>query len=177
MSLSASLRAIPPREVLQPKFAPVAVDWQLECTSKPARQALDYWKMICGERAMPRRQALSPFAMRGFLQHVNLVDIVRDGDGRVTDYVMTLEGQHTHEVFGAVARKKLDEALPPHLVQRWRNGFGLVCEVVRPVRFFSSMDVGGKAWLAGEALIAPLGDNDIIEALYVAFASWPVASA
>lgn len=171
--MNASLQTKRPREILDPKLSPVAIDPALDCVSTPARQALDYWRSLCtGGRPMPRRRELSPFAMRGFLAHINLVDVVRDAEGRVVDYVLTLQGQHTHEIYGAVANRKLEEVLPPHLVERWRRGFALVCQVARPIRFSSGMDAGGKTWLAGEALVAPLGEAGRIEALYVVFASW-----
>jgi hypothetical protein len=36
------------------------------------------------------------------------------------------------------------------------------------------MSAGGKSWLAGEAVVAPLGEEARgVETLFVIFASWP----
>lgn len=172
MSLNACLRAERPPPILEPKLAPIAIDWDLEFTREPTQRGHAYWKSLCNGRAMPRRGDLRPSAMRSFLPHVNLVDVVRGAPGRPADYLVTLQGQHAHEIYGAVAQRKLSDVLPPHLETRWRNGFGLVCATARPVRFSSNMEAGGKAWLAGEALMAPLGDDESVHALFVVFVTW-----
>jgi hypothetical protein len=174
VSLAACVRSDQPRQILEPALSPVTVDWDLDFAREPLRKALGYWVSLCKDRTMPRRQELNPYRMRAFLPHVNLVQVVRESPGKPVDYIMTLEGQHTHEVYGAVGRRRLHEVLPPAIEERWRRGFGLVLEAARPARFSSSMHVGGKPWLQGEALVAPLGDEiNGIEAFFAVFASWP----
>jgi hypothetical protein len=175
VSLSASLRAEGPREILEPNLSPVDIDWELNCLRDATRQALHYWQSLCGGRRMPRRSELRPAAMRSFISHVNLVDVVRSSPAAPDDYIVTLEGHHAHEIYGAVAHRRLDEILPPHLEQRWRNGFSLVRQVERPVRFSSTMNAGGRSWLAGESLMAPLGEEGRgVEALFVVLVTWSV---
>ena len=89
------------------------------------------------------------------------------------DFRISLQGQHGTEIYGQVANRRLDDALPPHVVKRWREVFLICFQAAQPVRFTSQMLIGGKAWLEGEALLAPLGDNEArVQSLFVVFVSW-----
>jgi hypothetical protein len=177
MSLAACLRSEQPRQIFETALSPVNVDWNMRFEREPVKSAFEYWTSLCNGRSMPRRRELSPYRMRAFLPHVNLVQVIRECLAGPTDYIMTLEGQHAHEIYGAVAHRKLHEALPPALEERWRRGFGLALEVARPVRFFSTVHVGGEPRLQGEVLVAPLGDEIAgVEALFVVFAAWQVSA-
>ena len=174
MSLGAFLRSERPRQILAPTLSPVTIDWNLGFVRETTKSAYAYWLSLCNGRKMPRRQELSPSRMRGFLQHVTLVSIVRDQPDGAMDFMVTLQGQHTHDIYGPVAHRRLHEVLPAHLEQRWRDGLELAAESARPVRLSSRMSADGKSWLAGEVLIAPLGDdNQGVEGLFAALASWP----
>jgi hypothetical protein len=123
---------------------------------------------------MPSRRQLSPRAMQDFLDHVNLVDVV-PGAGNSFDYVVSLQGSQSREVFGHVARRRLRDILPPPLEQRWRNSFELSRTAAAPVRLVARASTVGKNWLACEALLAPLGDGDgRVQTLFWVFASWNV---
>jgi hypothetical protein len=122
---------------------------------------------------MPCRAELSPAKMRGYLPNVNLIDIVSKSFESTPDFRVSLEGQHGTEVYGQVANRPLEEVLPPNVVKRWRQAFLTCFQAARPVRFCSKMLIGGRAWLEGEALIAPLGDDETgVQALFVVFTSW-----
>lgn len=122
---------------------------------------------------MPRRQELSPAKMREFLPNVNLVDIMFAASGAVSDFRVTLQGQHGTEVYGQVTNRRLEEVLPPHVVKRWREAFLTCFEAARPIRFCSKMLIGGRPWLQGEAFMAPLGDDEMgVRSLFVVFTSW-----
>jgi hypothetical protein len=174
VSLGTFLRSERPREILGPTLSPVTVDWNLGFVSETAKSGLAYWASLCSGRKMPGRQELSPSRMRGFLQHVTLVNVVRESQGGAMDFVVTLQGQHNQDIYGPVAHRRLRDALPAHLEQRWRDGLELATNAARPVRLSSRMSVDGKSWLAGEVLIAPLGDERHgVEALFAVLASWP----
>jgi hypothetical protein len=178
LSLAASLRSDPPPQILEPLLLPLAVDWDLRFLREATQKAFAYWDLLRAGREMPRRQELSPHSMRDFLPHVNLVDLVRERADAPVDYIVSLEGQHAHQIFGPVAHRKLNEVLPPHIEQRWRVIFGLSSQSARPVRCFSRMLAGGNSWLEGEVFVAPLGDERLgVESLFLVFATWSAQDA
>jgi hypothetical protein len=155
-------------------FAPITVDWGLAFMKPCTQKALAYWRSLCSGRKMPQRRELSPKAMREFLFHVNLVDVIRATDGSVADYTVSLQGQHAHDTYGPVMQRSLGQVLPPPIEARWRSCFGVACSAARPVRFHSRVAAGGKLWMEAEVLIAPLGDEIVgVDSLFAAFASWP----
>ncbi|HEX3664440.1 MAG TPA: PAS domain-containing protein [Rhizomicrobium sp.] len=168
--------AAPPaqqRPVLDPTLAPLILDWDLQFTRQPTQRACAYWHTLCGDRKMPRRQELSPSGMREFLANVNLIEVISSSAEAAPDFRVSLQGQHGTEVYGQVMNRPLEEVLPAHVVKRWRETFLTCFRAVRPVRFCSKMLIGGRAWLEGEALLAPLGDAETgVQALFVAFVSW-----
>jgi hypothetical protein len=124
---------------------------------------------------MPPRTELSPAKMRDFLPNVNLIDIVSNASEAIPEFRVSLQGQHGTDIFGQVTNRPLEEVLPPHVVQRWRQAFLTCFQAARPVRFCSKMLIGGRAWLEGEALVAPLGDDQAgVQSLFVVFTSWQV---
>jgi hypothetical protein len=171
MSGTASFQALASEPHPDTARAPITVDWKLGFARAPTRLGLAYWQSLCGSRTMPRRDELKPQPMRSYLAHVNLIDVKTDDAARA-DYMVSLQGQHAQAVFGCIAHKKLDEALPAHIAERWRNCFDIVHEAARPVRFASRIASGSKLWLDSESLLAPLG-AERIDSLFLVFVSWP----
>jgi hypothetical protein len=175
VSYAAPLAPVQQRQILDPTLAPLVTDWDLQFTRQPTQHACAYWLSLCGDRKMPRRQELSPAKMRDFLPSVNLIDVTSHASETVPDFRVSLQGQHGSDVYGQVANRPLEEVLPPHVVQRWRHAFLTCFQAERPVRFCSKMLIGGRAWLEGEALMAPLGDDHTgVQSLFVVFTSWQV---
>src|ERR1700721_585829 len=106
------------------ELAPITVDWELAFTQDATKKGLSYWRTICGNRVMPARRDLSPRAMRDFLPHANVVDVIQDSLHSF-DYVVSLQGQHAFEVLGQVAGRRLSQILSEALAQRWRSCFDL----------------------------------------------------
>ena len=158
--------------ILDPALAPVVTDWELQFSRPSTRRACDYWLSLRGDRKMPRRHELSPARMRDFLPHVNLIDVIRDAGSSEPDFRVALQGQHGTDVYGQIAHQPLEQVLPLHVAQRWRQSFLTCFQAVRPVRFCSQMLIGGRTWLDGEALVAPLGDETGIQSLFAVFACW-----
>ena len=173
MSGYASPNALQPGVHPDAVLAPITVDWDLEFTRAPTRLVLSYWYSLCAGRTMPQRREINPRPIRSFLRHVNLIDIRTDATGR-TEYIVSLQGQHALEVFGPIAHKRLDDALPAHIAERWRNCFELARTAARPVRCASRIAAGGKLWLDSESLLAPLGQGKDVDSLLLVFVSWPV---
>jgi hypothetical protein len=173
VSHATPVRPAEQRPILDPTLAPVIIDWDLQFSHPATRLGSVYWASLCGGRKMPRRQELSPARMREFLPHVGLIDIVGDAPQEEPDFRVSLQGEHGAEVYGQVAHRPLDEALPPLVAQRWRQSFLVCLRAARAVRFCSQMLIGGRAWLEGEALVAPLGDGDAgVRSLFAVFACW-----
>jgi hypothetical protein len=173
LSYAAPLAPAQQRPILDPTLAPLVTDWDLQFSRQPTQRACAYWTSLCTDRSMPRRQDLSPSKMRDYLPNVNLIDIVFDSSEGAPDFRVSLLGQHGTEIYGQVANRRLEEVLPPHVVQRWRQAFLTCFQAARPVRFCSKMLIGGRAWLEGEAFLAPLGDDQMgVQALFVVFTSW-----
>jgi len=165
------------RPILDPTLAPLVTDWELQFTRQPTQRGSAYWISLCGDRKMPQRTDLSPAKMRDFLPNVNLIDIVSNSSEAIPDFRVSLQGQHGTDTYGQVTNCRLEEVLPPHVVQRWRRAFLTCFQAARPVRFCSKMLIGGRAWLEGEALVAPLGDDRTgVQSLFVVFTSWQVES-
>lgn len=163
--------AFPARKLLLVDAADIAVDWDLAFSQPAARQALAYWRALCGHRAMPMRQELAPKDMRPFLPFVNLVDVVADPENAGFDYCVRLEGQHARDVHGHVGRRRISEALPEESRQRWHYCFETVRRAARPARFASR--INGKQWLDAELLVAPLADETgTIVSLFCVLVSW-----
>jgi hypothetical protein len=173
VSYAAPLAPSQQRAILDPTLAPLVLDWDLQFSRQPTQRACAYWHSLCGDRKMPRRHELSPAQMREFLQNVNLIDVVCDPSEAPPDFRVSLQGQHGTEVYGQVANRQLEEVLPPHVVKRWREAFLTCFQAARPVRFCSKMLIGGRVWIEGEALLAPLGDDKMgVQSLFVVLVSW-----
>lgn len=120
-------------------------------------EAFAYWNACCGSRSMPRRADLNPVAMRGFITHIGLFEVRREGDGSV-DYFVRLTGAQIEDVFGRRAGRMLTDGVPSVLVQRWQKPNDMVLETGRPLRARGRIAWQDKTWIDGEALYAPLGD-------------------
>jgi hypothetical protein len=121
---------------------------------------------------MPARSELSPRAMRDFLSHVSVVDVVADAVHGF-EYIVSLQGMHSREVLGNVKGRRLGEILSPELAERWRDCFGHSRAAAAPVRLLTRASTLSKNWLACEALIAPLGDGGgQLRSLFWVFAAW-----
>lgn len=118
---------------------------------------------------MPSRQDLNPGAMRAFTPHIGLVD-VRPGEG-IVDYVVRRAGAKWEEVYGPITGCNLHDYLPPALEKVWRQMFDSVLERKAPVRVTSRVEFQGKTWLMAEIFIAPLGQEDQVTMLFIAFAT------
>lgn len=153
------------------ELAPITVDWELAFTQPATMRGIVYWRELSGVRAMPSRRDLSPRAMRSFLPHANVVDVIHDSFHSF-DYVVSLQGQHACEVLGQVAGRRLSAILSEAQAQRWRSCFDLSRSAGVPVRLVTQASTKARNWLSCEALLAPLGDGKSVQALFWVFAAW-----
>jgi len=121
-------------------------------------EAYAYWMERCGSRPLPRRSDLNPVAMRGFISHVGLFEVRREGDGSL-DYFVRLAGGRIDDVFGWRGGRPLTDGLPPQIARRWREPVDQVVKTGRPIRARSRIAYENKIWMDGEMLYAPLGEQ------------------
>jgi hypothetical protein len=153
---------------------PITCDWELGFAQPATRKALAYWRQLCAGRRMPIRRELKPRAMREFLDHVNLVDVIPQDDGGF-DFMVTLQGAQSFGVFGHMAGQTLSEILPPVFEKRWSDSFELPRMAAAPVRLVTRASTFGKKWLGCEGLLAPLGDGpNSVTSIFWVFASWRI---
>jgi hypothetical protein len=156
----------------QSELAPITVDWELAFTRPATKSALAYWRSLCRGRPMPARTDLNPRAMREFLNHVSVVDVVPD-PAHAFEYIVSLQGMHPREVLGNVKGRRLEEIFSQELAERWRGCFEHSRAAAAPVRLLTRASTLAKNWLACEVLIAPLAnDAGQLQSLFWVFAAW-----
>ncbi|HEY1836410.1 MAG TPA: PAS domain-containing protein [Rhizomicrobium sp.] len=135
--------------------------------SAPVREAIAYWKNLCGTRRFPARTDVSPREMRGFLRNVCLLRVIDGGadyeyrilgDAHVLAYGISMQGRRLSDVdveapdHGPVLRKLYDRVVrkgEPYALRGW---------IVR--------DAQQKKYIYSESLFAPLGDGDTVDHVF-----------
>jgi hypothetical protein len=144
-------------------------DWKLHFTREPTRLAGEYWHSRLAGRTM--RADLDPAAMRKFTQNTGLVEIRRDSAPHV-EYFIRRAGSDWENVFGAMTGRFIHEFLPPEIEMRWRQVFDAVREKNAPLRVTTGILFQAKTWLTTELFVAPLGEADEPNMLFIAFTAW-----
>ena len=143
----------------EPDLTPVFYDWTLNFEHETPRAGFAYWNLCRAKRVMPALGDLTPRGMKAFIANAALFNMQPLAAGAV-DYVVRLTGERVRERYGAVARRKLSEFLPPHLEQRWRYALELVRVSQAPLRVHGRMSYDDQTWLYQETLLAPLSGAD-----------------
>lgn len=153
----------------------LAVTYDESCAFEhPAlRAAFEYWQKLCGDRPMPSRRDINPSAMRKFIAHVGVIDILVAADESVS-YFVRVAGAEVERVPGLRSGKALLDGVPADMASRWLEPHERLRLSGKPLRGFGRI-VGGKTWLMGEYLHAPLGDGDGTTSIFGAFAATPVS--
>ena len=137
------------------RFGPIE-----EAVDTGLRQLCARWNELRGERMMPTRGELNPFALRGMLKFAQLFDVIdggRDfrvrvmGSGLTEQSGLQLTGKCVSEFENASLRTRIHTAL-------WR-----VCETKEPVRLdapHSSLTHLAHRQL--EAVCLPLGEDNSV---------------
>jgi hypothetical protein len=153
------------------ELPPFVIDRSATFTRPATIQALEYWRSVKGDRAMPARADISPAALRGVLPQIGLVDLPGPDD-RPTAYVIRLAGDAITRVFGTLTGKPIDQILPPHILERWIACFDAARADAAPVRAASRIAFQNKTWLQAEVLLAPLGQAGQVSMLFAAVDVW-----
>jgi hypothetical protein len=137
--------------------APLLFDASLQVRTPQLRQVLDVWNAKRGERRMPSR---SDFDMRDLacaLPQTSIVQIVHEGDRR--RFRIRLMGTSLDQHLAPVTGKFVDEAVPPHFVERWTSLYESAIGPRAPMRVASRTAFRDQLYLIGEGLVLPLSDD------------------
>ena len=111
--------------------------------------------------------------MRSFIAHVSLTDI-EIGDRGEVRYFVRLAGTEIERVLGRRSGKPLLDGIPSDQIIRWLEPHERVRSSGKPLRGYGRLAFGGKNWLKGEYLHAPLGDGPAPTGIFGAFVATPV---
>ncbi len=126
-------------------------------------EMLDIWKEMCGERALPRRSAMSPLVLKDHLGWIVIAKVRHDP----LSFQFTLYGTKIAEIVKRdVTGMYLEEAFSGEaLRQTWAMGERLVLEK-RPIRMHSTVVPEGMEFLNVQTIFLPLSDDgETVDAL------------
>lgn len=137
------------------------------------REALCVWREKAGSQPWPRREDMTPRAMKSFLSHVAIFDVIRL-HGR-TRYLARLTGSWFDEKVLPMTGKFLDEAIPSPHREQFQSLFDLALSVGDPIRLFASgLKFQAKDYLDVEDFLGPLGNPEgPVSAVLVVITSKP----
>jgi hypothetical protein len=120
------------------------------------REALSVWREKAGDHSWPRREDMTPRAMKNFLPRLAIFDVVKLPDR--TRYRARLAGSWFEQRVVPMTGKFIDEVIPEPAVANFQSTLDLAL-VVGPIRMFASgLKFQNKDYLDIEDFFAPLGD-------------------
>jgi hypothetical protein len=156
--------------------SPTRCDVTLEFLSPILRGALGVWREKAGDNPWPSRADMTPRAMKKFLPHVAIIEIVNSPSK--TRYRLRLTGTWVDErkILGR-AGNFLDELIPGPQVDRFQSLLALALSI-GPVRTFTrGIKWRDKEHLDAEDFFAPLGNpGEPANAILAVFTSRPRAT-
>ena len=127
-----------------------------EFDSPLLREALSVWREKAGGQPWPRREDMTPRAMKNFLPHVAIVEVVGSAD--TVRYRVRLAGSWVEQRVVPMTGKFLDEVIPEPQLQNFQSIFHLALGMGGPIRLFASgLKFQNKDYLDIEDFFAPLG--------------------
>lgn len=134
---------------------PHRVDPTLSFLAPQLREALEVWRTAAKGRTIPCRVDMTPKAMKGFLRHVALVDVVEEPDRR--RFRLRISGTEVERMLGHLPNAFLEEIVPEPYLSRWQGVLDLTLAMLCPIRIFGQVEFRNRAYLGAEIFLAPLG--------------------
>ena len=134
---------------------PHRVDPTLSFEAPPLREALAVWRESAKGRVIPCRVDMTPKAMKGFLRHLAIVDVVPEGKG--TRYRLRISGTEIERTVGHLPNGFLEDIVPEPFRSRWQAVLDLALTTKEPIRVFGRMEFRERAWLSAEIFLGALG--------------------
>lgn len=134
---------------------PHRIDPTLSFEAPPLREALAVWRDAAKGRTIPCRVDMTPKAMKGFLRHVAIVDVVREP--KSTRYRLRISGTEIERVLGHLPSGFLEDVIPEPYRSRWQAVLDLALATMKPIRVFGRMEFRERAYLSAEIFLGALG--------------------
>src|SRR5271155_1371775 len=137
--------------------APSRCDPTLAFETPMLGRALALWQEKAVGREIPSRRDMGARALKAFLPHVTIVDVV--GEGAARRYRFRLLGTAVADLFGNLTGKFVDEAIVSPFRERWSAIMSATLDAGAPLRFFGRVEYNNRDYLSLELLLAPLSDE------------------
>jgi hypothetical protein len=138
-----------------------------EVESSVVREAVQYWRALCGSRPFPSRTEILPRDIRGLLRHISLIKVLDQGadyeyrvigDAHVIAYGFSMQGKKLSDFdaqvagHGPVLKRLYDR------VVRKREPYAL--------RGWIERSEIQKNYIYSESLLAPLGESGSVDHIF-----------
>jgi hypothetical protein len=138
--------------------APSRCDPSLSFETPELMQVAALWRDKSAGRGMPLRRDMSARALKAYLPHIIVVDVVEDRERR--RYRFRLMGTSIARVFGDHTGKFLDEAIVSPYRERWTAAIDTAVEANGPVRLSGRIEYRQLDYLAMEIFLGPIEQHD-----------------
>jgi hypothetical protein len=147
--------------------APSRCDPSLSFEAPELVQVASLWRDKSAERSLPLRRDMNARALKAYLPHIIIADVVRDEERR--RYLFRLMGTSIARVFGDHTGRFLDEAIVSPYCERWIAALDTALTAGGPVRLSGRVEHRQQDYLAMEIFLAPIEQRgESAEAVLVA---------
>lgn len=116
------------------------------------------WCALAEGKRAPSRADLDARRLKPFLRNITILERVFT-DPESWRYRVRLAGSNLVETAGDHTAKFLEEYLPGEIVPRWQATYDAAIASCRPLRIVANFELPRLSFLSGEALVAPLRDQ------------------
>jgi hypothetical protein len=134
---------------------PHRVDPSLSFEAQPLRDALAAWRGAAKGRLIPCRVDMTPKAMKRFLRHIAIFDVVPEF--KATRYRLRISGTEIERFLGHLPNGFLEDVVPDPYRSRWQAVLDLALSVKKPIRVFGRVEFRERAYLSAEIFLGALG--------------------
>jgi len=138
---------------------PFRCDATLEFERPALNELRDLWRSLAAGKTAPSRTDFDARTLKPFLRNVMIIERVFT-DPENWRYRIRLAGTSLAEMTGDPTGKFLEEQLPLELVPRWTSTYDAALDGGKPLRLVAEFELPQLEYLRGEALLAPLADNE-----------------
>jgi hypothetical protein len=138
--------------------APSRCDPSLSFETPELVQVASLWRDKSAGRDMPLRRDMNARALKAYLPHIILADVVDDAGRR--RYRFRLMGTSIARMFGDHTGRFLDEAIVSPFRERWTAAIDAALQAGGPIRLSGRIEYRQLDYLAMEIFLAPIEQRD-----------------
>jgi hypothetical protein len=138
--------------------APSRCDSSLSFETPELVEVAALWRDKSAGRDMPLRRDMNARALKAYLPHITIADVVHDGERR--RYRFRLMGTSIARMFGDHTGRFLDEAIVSPFRERWTAAFDAAFQAGGPIRLSGRIEYRELDYLAMEIFLAPIEQRD-----------------